>query len=91
MTSKSSKVFKQFGYMKNYCSQDKLSHWNANKVAAEARWVEMFKHLHDKSIPFREFSSIIEYVLCFPGTSAPVERLLAMLIKYGQKRNHDLK
>lgn len=73
-----------------YCVEEKLNHWNTNKVSAEEKWVEIFKHLDSESVPFEAFSSIIEYILCFPGTSAPVERLFANVNKIWKQENSRL-
>lgn len=77
MDSQSADVFKQFGFIKKYCSEQKIKDWNENKVLAEDRWVEIFKHMESQLVPFTAFSAIIEYVFSFPGTSAPVERLFS--------------
>lgn len=87
MDLKSAQVFQQYGYVKNYCNQDKINEWKEKKVSTEARWVEVFQHLEKESVPFEEFSSIIEYVLCFPTTSAPVERIFTDVNKIWTKHN----
>lgn len=90
MESKSSEVFKQFGYIKNYCNEEKINYWNANKVPADIRWVEIFKHLNSEFVPFTEFSSLIEYVLCFPGTTSPVERVFSEINNIWTKEKSQL-
>lgn len=77
MNAQSLSVFEQFGYVKKYCTNEKLIEWKANKTTTEDRWVEIFKHFECNQVPFSPFSSIVEYVLCFPGSSASVERLFA--------------
>lgn len=77
LNANSSKIFQQYGFIKNYCTNEKISEWNTNKVSAECRWVELFKHMGQNQVPFEEFSYVIEFILCFPGTSAPVERVFA--------------
>lgn len=77
LSHNSSAVFDQCVYVKSFCTNEKLSEWEANKVPTEQRWVEIFKHMEAKHVPFDEFSKIIEYALCFPGSSAPVERVFA--------------
>lgn len=74
----SSKVFDQFGYIKNYCTEEKLSEWRKKKMETEDRWVEIFQHLERAGLPFKEFALIVEFILCLPGSSATVERIFSM-------------
>lgn len=75
--AKSSLVFQQFGCVKKYCDENKIAEWKEKKVPTDARWVEVFKHMDKENVPFRDFATIIEYALCFPGTSSPAERIFA--------------
>lgn len=79
LEANSSKLFQQFGLIKSFCTDEKILEWNTSKekVSAEKRWVEIFKHMDQNQLPFLEFSHLIEFVLCFPGTSAPVERVFS--------------
>lgn len=81
LESKSSECFKQFACVKQYCSEEKLNDWNTKNVSAEARWVEIFCHLQKENVLFDEFSTLIEYVFCFPGTSTPAERIFSRVNK----------
>lgn len=74
MAANSSAVSEQFGYVKSYCSTGKLAEWRSNNVPPDKRWTEIFKHMEAQNVPFDEFATVIEFILCFPGTSAPVER-----------------
>lgn len=73
----STSIFNQFGYVKNYYTDAKLAQWKDNNVPKEERWVEIFRHMNREDVPFKEFAYIIEFALCFPGTSASVERIFA--------------
>lgn len=75
--AKSSLVFQQFGCVKRYCTEDQIAQWKTDKVPTDARWVEIFKHLEKEHIAFEDFATVIEYALCFPGTSAPAERIFS--------------
>lgn len=77
LEANSSKIFQQFGLVKSFCSDEKIAEWNTieNKVSTECRWVQIFQYMHQ--LPFEEFAHLIEFVLCFLGTSAPVERVFA--------------
>lgn len=71
----------QFGYVKNYCSAEKIQQWRQRSISFTDRWIETFKHLQDEDIEFNEIATIIEYVLCLPGTTAPVERVFSSVNK----------
>lgn len=88
--AKSAAVFDQFGYVKKFCSPEKLSEWNSNKVPTEKRWVQIFKHMEARNVPFEEFAAIIEFILCFPGTSASVERIFAKAKKIWKQESSQL-
>lgn len=86
----SSAVFEQYGYIKSFCNNEKLAEWIDNNVPTDKRWVEIFKHMKTEQIPFDQFSRIIEFVLCFPGTSAPVERVFAKAKKVWTQESSNL-
>lgn len=72
-----SQVFEQYGFIKKYCTDEKLEEWTEIELPTDKRWVEIFKHMNAHGVPFIQFSQIIEFALCFPGSSAPVERVFA--------------
>lgn len=73
----SSMIFEQYGYIKNYCSAEKIEEWRSKNVEIGDRWVEIFKHMEAEHVPYTEFSLIIEFALCLPGSNAPVERVFS--------------
>lgn len=77
LAQNSSKVFDLYGYMKSYCTDEKIAEWRNNKVPTDARWVDIFKHLEREQLPYYEFALIVEFILCLPGSSAPVERIFS--------------
>lgn len=88
--SQSSLAFQQFACVKNYCSENKIAEWTKNKVTTDARWVEIFKHMEKEHIQYTAFATIIGYALCFPGTSAPAERIFAKGNKIWTKERSSL-
>lgn len=90
VSANSSAIFEQFGYVKNYCSNDKLKEWRTNKVKTDMRWVEIFSHMEAHHIPFAEFATMIEFILCLAGTSSPVERVFAKGKKIWKKESANL-
>lgn len=88
--AQSSMIIHQFGCVKKYCTENKIAEWSKNKVTADARWVEIFKHMEKQQISFTNFSTIIEYALCFPGTSAPAERIFSKINKIWKEERSKL-
>lgn len=77
MHEHSTTIFEQYGHIKCYCTVEKIAEWKKEKASTENRWVEVFQHFERNNEPYTQFSPIVEYVLCFPGSSAPAERLFA--------------
>lgn len=75
------KLHRQFGFVKNYCSESKMKQWNDAKVSIPNRWVELFRHLERENCDFDEMAAIIEYILCMPGSTASVERVFSGMNK----------
>lgn len=74
-----SQVHKEFGFVKAYCSEGKIREWNEQKLSVTKRWVEVFQHLDKKGVEYKEIAKIVEYILCLPGSSAPVERVFSSM------------
>lgn len=75
------KLHTQFGYIKNYCTEDKIKQWRDGNISAVNRWKEMFNHLSVECCEYREIAKMVEYILCLPGTTAAVERLFSAVNK----------
>lgn len=71
------KLHTQFCYIKNYCAEDKIKKWNDDKASTVNRWVEIFEHFHNENCEYAEIATVIEYILCLPGTTASVERIFS--------------
>lgn len=77
----STKLHKEFGYVKNYCSETKIKQWKDDKVPIPKRWVEIFSHLETETCEYKEMAKMVEYILCLPGSTASVERVFAAMNK----------
>lgn len=71
----------QFRHVKNYCTSLKITQWKDGHVSIVNRWVEIFNHLNGLDYEYKEMATIIEYILCLPGTSASVERIFSVVNK----------
>lgn len=79
--ARAGQILQQYGYLKRFLAEEKLQEWASKKASTENRWVEIFCYFQKQSIPFEDLSSIIEFALCLPGTSALVERTFSAVTK----------
>lgn len=79
--SQDTEVFDEFSLISSYVTVEKIKSWNDENVATEDRWVELFKHFRANNLNCTNFRTIIEYVLCMPGSNAPVERVFSLMNK----------
>lgn len=84
-------LHKEYGYVKSYCTDSKIKYWNDEKISGTQRWVEIFKHLDKESCDYKEIAKIIEYILCLPGSTAPVERVFSAMNKTWTDEKSNLK
>lgn len=70
-------VFDEFSPISNYTTAQKISDWNTGNIATENRWVEVFTHFNANDLSHVNFCIIVEYILCLPGSNAPVERVFS--------------
>lgn len=59
-------------------------------MATEDRWIEIFQFMESEQLPYVEFSRIIEFVLCLPGSSVPCERVFSMAKKIWRNQSSNL-
>lgn len=79
--NKDAEVFDEFSLICNYITSQNVTEWNNLNVSTETRWVEVFKHFQANNLKHQNFAILIEYILCLPGTNAPVERVFSMMNK----------
>lgn len=77
----STKLHMQFGYIKNYCSNEKICQWNNDNVSTVNRWVEIFQHLNTENCEYDQMATLVEYILCLSGSTASVERVFSQMNK----------
>lgn len=89
-SNKDTEVFDEFTLILNYVTSQKISEWNHLKVHTETRWVEVFKHFRANNLKHENFSLLIEYILCLPGTNASVERIFSLMNKLWTSEKNSL-
>lgn len=80
-SSQDTKVFDEFSLVLNFATDEKISGWNVENVCTANRWVELFQHFRANNLDVTNFSMLIEYVMCLPGSNAPVERVFSQMNK----------
>lgn len=75
-------LFDEIGHLKLYLTKEKLTDWNKNNISTEDRWLEFFRFMKGKLVPVTNLEKLYEFVLCLPGTNAPIKRLFSHINKY---------
>lgn len=68
-------------FLKKYVTKSTIEGWNLKKLSIDMRWVEIVKHFEKNYIPFTSIIKVVEFMMCLPGTSAPVERIFSLVNK----------
>jgi hypothetical protein len=53
-----------------------LDTWNNENIPV---WVQFFSEMSEKRLDFQDFCNIVEFILCLPGSAAPVERTFSVM------------
>jgi hypothetical protein len=40
---------------------------------------DFFSEMSEKRLDFKDFCNIVEFILCLPGSTAPVERIFSVM------------
>jgi len=80
-SSQDTGVFDEFSLISKYITAQKIYDWNTGNIPTENRWVEAFTHFNANDISHVNFSIIVEYILCLPGSNARVERVFSLMNK----------
>lgn len=79
----STKLDKEFRYVKNYCSETKIKRWNDANVPIPKRWIEIFRYLENEICEYKQMAKMVEIILC--RSTASVERDFTAINKNGGK------
>lgn len=63
--------------VRKYCSTEKTREWNREETPTDMRWTEIFKQFEQDHIPYKHFAPLVHFVLCLPGSTAYVERMVS--------------
>jgi len=80
-SSQDTGVFDEFLIISKHITAQKICDWNTGNIATESRWLEIFPHFNVNDLSHVNFSIIVEYILCLPGSNGPVERVFSHMNK----------
>ncbi|XP_051883018.1 uncharacterized protein LOC127576542 isoform X1 [Pristis pectinata] len=82
------RLFDEWGNSKQIISRHMPS-WNAQQVPVSERWCHVFQEMGRNGIEYSHLAKAIEFILCLPGSTAPVERLFsAMSTVWAPEKSH---
>ena len=72
-------LFDQFNFLSRLITDNKLEEWEKQNTTSDLRCIEIFKILKDNGIGSEYLEKIVEFTMCLPGTTAPVERVFSLM------------
>lgn len=68
-------IFDQYALLESYWKTNSGLYVTDRSLAT--KWVEIFGHFSEKSLPMDDFAKVVEFALVIPGTNAPTERVFS--------------
>lgn len=72
-------LFDEISFIKKYADENLRRTWTENQLNPEQRWLQVFSHFEENSIPFHNCLLLVQYIFCLPGTNAPTERIFSLM------------
>lgn len=72
-------LFDETTYASNYIDNDILKKVGRKQVWYWKEMASFVYKFNDNAIPFKNLLSLIQYLLCVPGTNAPTERIFSLM------------
>ena len=68
-----------------------VDEWNEENLPVSDRWLHIFREMREKHLHFQDIGNVVGFILCLPGSTAPVERIFSVMNRLvcGQRRNRD--
>ncbi|KAJ8883412.1 hypothetical protein PR048_015255 [Dryococelus australis] len=71
-------LLNKVSYVSNYVDNDVLKR-REEMISTEQQWLEVFGKLNEWQIPYKNCLAIVPYLLCLPGTNAPIEQVFSLM------------
>ncbi|XP_062916330.1 uncharacterized protein LOC134352791, partial [Mobula hypostoma] len=72
------RLFEEWGNSKQAISR-LLPVWNTEKLPASERWCHVFQEMQRNGFAYSHLAKAVEFILCLPGSTAPIERLFSAM------------
>ncbi|XP_059807060.1 uncharacterized protein LOC132381581 [Hypanus sabinus] len=72
------RLFEEWGNSKQVVSR-LLPVWNTEKLPVSERWCQVFRDMQRSGFACSHLAKAVEFVLCLPGSTAPIERLFSAM------------
>ena len=53
-----------------------VDEWNEENLPVSDRWLHIFREMREKHL---DFCNVVGFILCLPGSTAPVERIFSVM------------
>ncbi|OCT57593.1 uncharacterized protein LOC108704684 [Xenopus laevis] len=76
---KEDELFDEITCLKSFVTKEKVQQWNSNSDTTCERWSQVFSHFSQKSASFTQLKTIVELMLCMPGSSAQIQKVFSAM------------
>ena len=63
----------------NLIAERHVDEWNEENLPVSDRWLYIFREMREKHLDFQDFCNVVGFILCLPGSTAPVERTFSVM------------
>ena len=60
-------------------AERQVDKWNEKNLPVSDRWLRIFREMREKHLDFQDFCNVVGFILCLPGSIAPVERIFSVM------------
>ena len=76
--AKETRLFDQWVLIK-LIAERHVDEWNEENLPVSDRWLHIFREMREKRLDFQDFCNFVGFILCLPGSTAPVERIFSVM------------
>ena len=84
-------MFDNVSNARDFVSKENLAAWESTNASPDERWAEMFQHFARSDGRYAALASVVQFLLCLPGSNAPCERVFSQMNNLWTPDKHQLK